>query len=108
MSIKKQGIHGKGKEDSDQERILSKLNSSTMYGLMVSKYFIKVEPGMNKAEVIDGPVYSAPDSGEVVGKITDYNPRNGYMKIELQTPMDYKILVKGGVPLSNIIFNNRA
>lgn len=75
---------------------------------MIKEYFIKVEPGMNKKDLIDGPVYSSPDSNEVVGTISEYNPRNGFMKIKLYVSMNYKDLVKGGVPLSNIVFNNKA
>jgi hypothetical protein len=75
---------------------------------MINKYFIKVETGMNKKDVIDGPVYAHNGSDEVVGKITDYNSRNGFMKIELIQSIDYKNLIKAGIPLSNIVFNNKA
>jgi len=78
-----------------------------MYGLMVNKYFVKVETGMKKIDVIDGPVYgSSPD--DIVGKITGYNPKNGFMKIELISDVDYQSLVKIGIPLNHIIFNNLA
>jgi len=75
---------------------------------MINKYFVKTDPGLLKRDVVDGPVYSAYDSNEVVGKVTDYNPKNGFMKIELIVAIDYKTLVKAGIPLNNIIFNNRA
>ena len=79
-----------------------------MYGLMINKYFVKVETGMKKKDVIDGPVYSHNGSDEVVGKIIDYNPKNGFIKIELLHSIDYKNLVGAGIPLSNIIFNSNA
>jgi hypothetical protein len=75
---------------------------------MINKYFVKVEAGMKKKDVVDGPVYAHNGSDEVVGRISDYNPRNGFMKIELIHSIDYKSLVKAGIPLSNIIFNNIA
>ena len=79
-----------------------------MYGLMINQYFVQVEKGMKKKEVVDGPVYSSNTSNEVVGKIIDYYPRNGFMKIEMLQSVDYKELLKIGIPLKNIIFKNRA
>ena len=78
------------------------------YGFMVDKYFIKVEKGMIKNDVIGGPVYENNVSQEVIGLITDYNKTTGFIKIELTKLIDYKCLVKGGIPLCNIIFNNKA
>lgn len=75
---------------------------------MINKYFVKTDQGLLRSDIIDGPVYSAYDSNEVVGKVTDYNPRNGFMKIELVVAINYKILVKAGIPLNNIIFKNKA
>jgi len=79
-----------------------------MYGLMVNKYFVQVETGMKKGDVIGGPIYGNEASNEVVGRITDYIPKTGFIKIELLQAMDYKNLIKFGIPLSSIIFNNRA
>lgn len=79
-----------------------------MYGLMINRYFVQVEKGMKKKDVVDGPVYSNNTSDEVVGKIIDYIPKSGMMKIEMMVPVDYKELIKIGIPLKNIIFNNRA
>ena len=79
-----------------------------MYGLMVREYFVKVEIGMNKNDVVNGPVYSHDGSNDVVGRIATYNPKTGFMKIELIHPIDYKVLVRGGIPLSNIIFESKA
>ena len=77
-----------------------------MYGLMVNKYFVKVETGMKKIDVIDGPVYgNSPD--DIVGKITWYNPKNGFMKIELISDVDYKSLIRIGIKLEHIIFSNK-
>ena len=79
-----------------------------MYGLMIKKYYVKVEKGMLKKDVIGGPVYSNNSSDEIIGRIIDYNSRNGFMKIEMMMPVDYKELLKIGIPLSSIIFNNIA
>lgn len=79
-----------------------------MYGFFVNKYFVKVEKGMDKDHVIDGPVYLGNSHDDEIGRIIDYNPKNGIIKIELNDAVDYKYLLSSGVPLKHIIFNNRA
>lgn len=79
-----------------------------MYKLMVNQYFVKVEAGMKKKDVVGGLVYSNNNSDEVVGRICDYIPKTGFIKIDLMEPLDYMALIKYGIPLSNIIFNNKA
>jgi hypothetical protein len=75
---------------------------------MVNKYFVKVETGLTKRELVGGPVHASNESSEVIGRVDDYNPKTGFMKIELMKKVDYKNLIRIGIPLSNIIFNNRA
>lgn len=78
------------------------------YGIYANKYFIQAEVGMDPANVIGGPVFNSNDSEEVVGRILDYIPNIGMLKIELITPMHYKNLIKAGVPINQIIFNYTA
>jgi len=79
-----------------------------MYGFFVNKYFIKVETGMIKNDVIGGPVYEGNSHDNIVGRICDYNPKNGMMKIELIEHVDYHGLLRNGIPLNHIVFNNKA
>lgn len=79
-----------------------------MYGLMINKYFIQVETGMVKTDVVGGPVYENNNSNDVVGRIIDYDPETGFMKIELIVDINYTVLTKIGIPISSIIFNNKA
>jgi hypothetical protein len=75
---------------------------------MVNKYFVTVETGMERKNVVDGPVFDSNGSDKIVGRISAYNPDNGSMLIELIEDVDYKGLLKIGIPLDNIIFNNFA
>lgn len=75
---------------------------------MINKYFIQVETGMVKTDVVGGPVYENNNSNDVVGRIIDYDPETGFMKIELIVDINYTVLTKIGIPISSIIFNNKA
>jgi hypothetical protein len=75
---------------------------------MVKKYFVHVGAGLRRADVIDGHVYSVDNPYEVVGRMVEYDDKSGIVKVELMQPIYYKSLMKVGVPLENIIFNNTA
>ena len=74
--------------------------------MLVDKYFVFTDKGLNSADIVGDPVYENPSSSFPIGKIISYNKKNGLMKIELTEKTDYKNLIKAGVPLNYIIFNN--
>lgn len=75
---------------------------------MVREYFLQVGEALDKKTVVGGPVYAANGSGEKIGSIVDYIPDNGFARIKIFYDVDYRDLVRGGIPLENIVFNGKA
>lgn len=75
---------------------------------MVREYFLQVGEGLDKKTVDGGPVYAANGSGERIGILADYMPDNGFAKIKLFQSVAYNDLVRGGIPLDNIVFDGKA
>ena len=74
----------------------------------VSQYYLQVGTGLDRNIVNGGPVYSANGSGEEIGKIAEYIPDNGFARIQLYFDVNYKELVRSGIPLEHIVFKNVA
>lgn len=77
-----------------------------MDGMLVDKYFVFTDKGLKPSDIIGDPVYESNSSVAPIGKIISYNKKNGLIKIELSEKTDYKNLIKVGIPLNHIIFNN--
>lgn len=74
----------------------------------VDTYFVKAETGMDPNFVIGGPVYTGENNDIEIGKIVDYDKKKGYLKIRLHETLDYRSLIKSGIPIQNIVFKYTA
>lgn len=74
----------------------------------VNQYYLQVGEGLDRKIVNGGPVYAANGSGEEIGKIVDYIPKNGFAKIQLYWDVNYQDLVRSGIPMEHIVFKNVA
>lgn len=72
---------------------------------MTNRYFAKIEKGLKKENVVNGPVHSSSEGDYEVGRIEWYNSKNGYIRVKLHQPVYYKHLLNHGIEQKNIIFN---
>jgi len=77
-----------------------------LHSLMTDMYFAKIEKGLSKDIVIQGPVtMSSEESDEVIGHIDWYNAKTGHIRVKLFKKVYYKQLVEHGVRRKDIVFN---
>jgi hypothetical protein len=75
--------------------------------LMTQRYFTRIEKGLRKELVVDGPVHmSSGDSDEVIGKIEWYNVKTGFIRVKLFNSVFYKQLIQHGIEKKHIVFND--
>lgn len=74
----------------------------------VTEYFLQIDKGLDKKIVEGGPVFSIQNSKERIGVILKYFPNNGFVQVCLNEAVSYTDLMQSGIPLSHIIFQNKA